>query len=48
MQGVYKDETTSEWFYPDSGYILSETDEKGMILFANDLFCEVAGYKRKS
>ncbi len=47
MKGVYKDEMTSEWFYPDASYILSETDEKGTILYANDLFCEVAGYDRE-
>ena len=44
MNGVYKDESTSEWFFPDNSFILSETDEKGFILYANDLFCEVAGY----
>ncbi len=44
MNNVYKDEATSEWFYPDNAYILSETDENGLIIYANELFCEVAGY----
>lgn len=43
--GVYKDTKSEEWFFPADGYILSETDSKGMILYANDLFCELAGYK---
>ena len=43
MHDVYKDEATSEWFFPDNSYILSETDEKGLILYANDLFCKIAG-----
>lgn len=25
-------------------YLISETDDKGRILFANDAFCEIAGY----
>lgn len=41
---VYKDEQTQEWFYPDRAYILSETDQYGMILYANTLFTQVAGY----
>jgi len=44
MSEVYKDSITNEWHYPDNQYILSETDDKGFILYANDLFCEVAGY----
>ena len=47
MAGVYKDDVTDEWYYPDNGYILSETDEKGFIVYANELFCEVAGYTRE-
>lgn len=47
MEGVYKDASSNEWFYPDNGYILSETDDKGMILYANDLFCQVAGYTQE-
>jgi len=45
MSNVYKDDITDEWYYPSNGYILSETDDKGLILYANELFCEVAGYK---
>ena len=44
MADVYKDKTTDEWFYPDGAYILSETDDKGIILYANKLFCKLAGY----
>ena len=47
MSGVYKDEQTNEWFYPENGYILSETDAKGIIIYVNELFCEIAGYKAK-
>lgn len=47
MAEVYKDSVTNEWYYPDNGYILSETDEKGIILYANKLFCEIAGYKEE-
>ena len=28
-------------------YIVSETDEKGRITFANDYFCEVSGYSKE-
>ena len=44
MQRIYKDEKTEEWYFPQASYILSETDAKGLILYANDLFCEIAGY----
>lgn len=44
MADVYKDASSDEWFYPADGYILSETDDKGIILYANELFYEVAGY----
>jgi aerotaxis receptor len=44
MAKIYKDQTTNEWYYPDNAYILSETDDKGTILYANDIFCEIAGY----
>ena len=47
MQDIYKDPTSVEWLYPDNAYILSETDEKGIILYANELFCELAGYTRE-
>lgn len=45
MSDIYKDANTGEWLYPQKAYILSETDEKGNILYANDTFCEIAGYK---
>jgi len=45
MYGIYKDEKSEEWYFPQESYILSETDAKGLILYANDLFCEIAGYR---
>jgi len=45
MHYIYKDESSDEWFFPDEAYILSETDERGIIIYANDLFCQLAGYK---
>ncbi len=47
LADIYKDPSSGEWFYPDKSFILSETDEKGIILYANDIFCEVAGYRRE-
>lgn len=44
MAAIYKDNTTNEWFFKEDEYILSETDDKGIILYANDLFCEIAAY----
>lgn len=44
MSRCYKDPNSDEWFYPVESYILSETDEHGIILYANDVFCEIAGY----
>jgi len=44
MSDIYKDPITDEWYFPDNAYILSETDEKGIIIYANDIFCEIAGY----
>ncbi len=44
MQSIYKDAKSEEWHFPEASYILSETDAKGLILYANDLFCEIAGY----
>ena len=44
MSGIYKDKNTQEWFFPQDSYILSETDAKGIIIYANDIFCEIAGY----
>lgn len=45
MSKAYKDEHSDEWFFSDDSYILSETDDKGTILYANELFCEIAGYR---
>ena len=45
MSKIFKEENGDEWFFPDNAYILSETDSKGNILYANTLFCEIAGYK---
>jgi len=44
MSKVFKEEHGDEWFFPDDAYILSETDSKGIILYANQIFCEIAGY----
>jgi len=44
MHKIFKDEHSDEWFFPKDSYILSETDDKGLILYANELFCEIAGY----
>ena len=44
MSVTYIDPVSDEWYYPDNAYILSETDEKGVILYANKLFCEIVGY----
>ena len=41
---VTKSENSEEWFFSSDQYILSETDEKGIIIYANDIFCEIAGY----
>ena len=43
--GITKDSTTHEWYFTSDQYILSETDDKGIIVYANDTFCEIAGYK---
>ena len=45
MSEVYKGEGTDEWFFPQNSYILSETDSKGIIIYANEMFCKLAGYK---
>ena len=34
----------SEFVLADDDFLVSQTDEKGIILFANDDFCRVAGY----
>ena len=44
MDKIYKDSSSDEWFYPKDFYILSETNHDGTILYANDTFCELAGY----
>jgi len=44
MSEIYKDDHSNEWFFTKNSYILSETDEKGTILYANDIFCKIAGY----
>lgn len=33
-----------EYVLKDDDFLVSQTDEKGLILFANDDFCRVAGY----
>lgn len=47
MSVIYKDTNTDEWYFPNDSYILSETDDKGIIIYANDIFCEIAGYNLK-
>jgi aerotaxis receptor len=44
MSKIYKDSDTDEWFFSDDTYILSETDSKGIITYANEIFCEIAAY----
>ena len=44
MSGIYKDKSSDEWFFPSSAYILSETDANGTILYANEIFYEIAAY----
>ena len=44
MEKIYKSQNSDEWFFSSDQYILSETDEKGFILYANDVFCQLAGY----
>ena len=47
MSTIYKDKISDEWYFPENSYILSETDEKGIITYVNDLFCEIAGYTKE-
>ena len=47
MADIYREKSTGEWMYPADAYILSETDSKGIIIYANDIFCEIAGYTLK-
>ena len=42
--GITKDSKTDEYYFSSDQYILSETDEKGLIIYANDVFCDIAGY----
>ncbi len=44
MSRVYKDKISEEWYFPSDSYILSETDSKGIILYANSIFYDIAGY----
>ncbi len=44
MSKIFKDKITQEWYFPSESYILSETDDKGIILYANEIFYEIAGY----
>lgn len=44
MSNIYKSETSDEWFFDKDSYILSETDAQGIILYANEIFCKLAGY----
>ncbi|MCD4667489.1 MAG: PAS domain-containing protein [Sulfurimonas sp.] len=41
---VTKAKDSDEWFFSSDQYILSETDDKGIILYANDIFYEIADY----
>lgn len=34
-----------EYVLKDTDFLVSQTDEKGIILFANDDFCKIAGYR---
>ena len=47
MSTIYKDKISDEWFFSKESYILSETDSKGIILYVNDIFCEIAGYTKE-
>ena len=37
----------NETFLDDNAYLVSETDAKGIITFANEEFCKVAGYSKE-
>jgi PAS domain S-box-containing protein len=37
--------TMQEYVLKNDDFLVSQTDEKGIILFANDDFCKIAGYK---
>ena len=34
----------SEYILKDNDFLVSQTDDKGIIIFANDDFCKIAGY----
>lgn len=44
MSEIHKSDTSDEWFFSNNSYILSETDEYGIIIYANQIFCDLAGY----
>lgn len=47
MELAVKDETTDEWYFPKNRYIISETDQRGVITYVNEVFCAMAGYSEK-
>lgn len=47
MSKIYKSKLSDEWYFSSDQYVLSETDDRGIIIYANDVFCELAGYKRE-
>ena len=47
MKLAFKDDETNEWYFPENRYIISETDDKGLITYVNDVFCEIAGYSEE-
>lgn len=44
MNAISKDKNSNEWYFPSDSYNLSETNEDGIITYANNIFCEIAGY----
>ena len=41
---IVKDKLTQQWYFDVDDYIISETDNLGIITYANSNFCEIAGY----
>ncbi len=41
---IRKDDITQQWYFDIEDYIISETDGSGIITYANQGFCEIAGY----